>query len=1145
MTPPLLGGSNRSASRIARGNTGLRQCNRPSGPRIVWTGIEWREPVDNGGFGQELERIAARRRAASMRGVVSVLAAVLLPLFALLHLFNSLAAGWRPLPLVSFVLFWSGAAWAVWRAGRLFTIRSGARLAGEVDGELGLKGLIGAAFEFDGGGDRVACYSEFLRDETVRRAAHELRGIDPGRLFVNMGRPAWGLAGIGAGIILLLLMTASGGREGELLAAISDPTIYFSRRSGSNLIVTSMDKTVLRGSGVKCEAVDFGAPGGTIDLRISSVPGVWKRIEASPETVLTHGMALTVYRHRFDNVQESFRYRFESPDSRTEEYEITVIHRPVINRISARVSLPPYTGAAPETIGTLAGRIYAMNGSSVELVGETSKPVTGGLIDFERAPDLPLSPVPGGFSGSFSVTGEDTFSVGIVDSAGLRNEGAIRYPIVALGDMAPSVEIVSPADGDYIPLSMETMLEYEAADDFGLAAVRLHYLREGKDEEFRTRQIPRPSEAPIRDIESAFAWSLTDMGLFPGDALLYYLEVTDNNTVTGPAVSRTGSRRLVVPSLGELYESISERETLRREGLDHIQEESREIRRDLKNLLAEYKARGTFDWSRRREAEGLIERHEELMERIRGAGDQLGEILERLEQNRATSQEIGERLAEIRDMLDRIESDQLKNAIERFRERLGEVSPEEVASAMRELDMSMEDLARRLEQTAELLRRIMREERLEELIRRMESMLAEQREIRDSAEDVEELARKQDELLDRMENLDRDLGSFEEDTGGTLPGWEEMLDDFEMEELAGDMSRAAENLHGKDREAARRGQNEAIDEMLALYTALARFQFGMNIQMSAETGRRLSKAARQLLEISKLQEETREGFISGGRTAANAERQLIIREAIRAVREQLYATAKETMSVPNAVFMHLGRALAGADGIIGEVERSGGRITTGAGRTVDGTARVYESLNLAAVELLRISAALGSGGGEGNREKMQSLTQGQLSIDEALREMLGAGGETWSMEARARMARIAAEQRRLEELLDEILRDATETQRQLGRLDDLGEEMMDIAERLEESGLDDGLLEREERIVSRLLESQRSLTRRDYEENRTSRTAGDLRASAQQRMPEGRDETEMILDMIRNGMRERGPVEYEQLIRHYFRALARKVRSEE
>ena len=44
----------------------------------------------------------------------------------------------------------------------------------------------------------------------------------------------------------------------------------------------------------------------------------------------------------------------------------------------------------------------------------------------------------------------------------------------------------------------------------------------------------------------------------------------------------------------------------------------------------------------------------------------------------------------------------------------------------------------------------------------------------------------------------------------------------------------------------------------------------------------------------------------------------------------------------------------------------------------------------------------------------------------------------------------------------------------------------------------------------------------------------------------GREEhAEAILEQIRDAMRERGPVAYEELIRAYFRALSRQVRGEE
>ena len=715
-----------------------------------------------------------------------------------------------------------------------------------------------------------------------------------------------------------------------------------------------------------------------------------------------------------------------------------------INGVNAVISFPSYTQAPPETIGTLAGRIYAMAGSRIEIGGETSKPVAEGSMDFARGKSIPLTPVPGGFEGSFLVTEDDTFTLRIADTSGLRNERAIRYPVVALDDMTPSIEIISPQDGDHLPLSLEVELEYEAADDFGLSSVTLHYLREGKDSGYMTRKLPLPGGGPPRDIETSYSWALTDLSLFPGDVLLYYLEAEDNNAVTGPGAGRTEQRRLVLPSLGEIYERISERETARRDGLDRIQEESRIVRRDLEKLMAEYKARGTFDWSRQREAEELIERHEELMDRTREAGDQLGETLAELERNRATSQEIGEKLAEIRDLLDRIESEQLREAVERFRARLGEVAPDELLAAMKDLDMNMEELARRLERTAELLRRIMREERLEELIRRVESMLAEQRDIRDSEEEGGDLADRQEELAAGMDDLDKDLGSFEEDTGGPMEGWEEMLEGLDLNELAAMMNDAARDLMMDDRGSAMRSQNEALDGMLALYTSLARFQLGMGVRMDDETARRISGAARQLVEISKQQEEAGVGYPGAGGAAERAGRQLLIREAIRAVRDQLYVTARKTMAISYDVFMHIGRALEEAERIIEDLERGNAGAAARAGRAC-------ESLNLAAVELLRTSSALGSGAGEGTGGKMQSLMQGQSSIDAALREMMGSGDGSWSMAERARMARLAAEQRKLEELLEEIGRETVDTGSLLGRLDDLGGEMMEVVRRLEEA----------------------------------------------------------------------------------------------
>ena len=140
------------------------------------------------------------------------------------------------------------------------------------------------------------------------------------------------------------------------------------------------------------------------------------------------------------------------------------------------------------------------------------------------------------------------------------------------------------------------------------------------------------------------------------------------------------------------------------------------------------------------------------------------------------------------------------------------------------------------------------------------------------------------------------------------------------------------------------------------------------------------------------------------------------------------------------------------------------------------------------------------------------------------------------------MARIAAEQRAMGELLEQITEESSGSGELLGRLDDVAEEMEGIAERLERGDLNNELLDREERILSRMLESQRSVQRRDYKRERMSTTADDLRALDPGILGSADDDIEVLLEMIRRGMHEKGPEEYEELIRLYFRALSKRVR---
>jgi hypothetical protein len=785
----------------------------------------------------------------------------------------------------------------------------------------------------------------------------------------------------------------------------------------------------------------------------------------------------------------------------------------------------------------------ALAGTRVALEGRTSKAIRDGRLLFSGGGAVTLALRPGGFAAAFMVAADDTFVVETVDSLGFTNDHAVKYPVLALEDAPPSIEILSPDDGAELPRTFVTELIYRGSDDYGIAGLRLFFMREGKDEQFSAATVPVPSPARLAEIEGRFAWSLEDAGVFPGDRILYYLEITDNNTATGPRTARTAARRLVVPSVSEIYARIREDDSKRRDDLEDVLDTGREVRERMKKLSDELKADGNLDWSRRRESGEILEKQREIQSKMNEITAEIDKSLETLEKNRAVSQDVGKKVEEIQKLLKRIESEELRSAIEKLQKMMGEVPQGDLAAAMNEIELDTEKLIENMDRTIELLKQVIREEKMDELVRRMDDMLKEQAALRDSTAqgDLKDLAERQEDLGGEADDYEKKLEEFsrEESDSSLAAGLDSILKEMERSKPAEDMRRAAQQMASDDREGAQCSQKNAIDEMLSLFTSLSSCRMSMGLTMEKEVAESIARSTRELVEASKLQEAVVPKIRGdGGRGSAREliEEELVVKTALQKISDNLYRIARKTMALTPKVFAILGLAQREIEAALGTIEEGRPR------EAAQASERAYHAMNLAAIELLRVNASQGGSGGSG-RERMQQLLRQQLSLRQELQRMLqrGQAGQ-WSMEERAGMARLAAEQRRMEEVMRQIAEESRGAEDALGKIDDLADSMEKIASDLEAGNLDQDLVDRQERIVTRMLDSQRSLRERDYKRERVSTAAGEIPALAPDEWREEADDREVLLRMIRRAMQEKGPREYEELIREYFRALSEKAR---
>jgi len=114
----------------------------------------------------------------------------------------------------------------------------------------------------------------------------------------------------------------------------------------------------------------------------------------------------------------------------------------------------------------------------------------------------------------------------------------------------------------------------------------------------------------------------------------------------------------------------------------------------------------------------------------------------------------------------------------------------------------------------------------------------------------------------------------------------------------------------------------------------------------------------------------------------------------------------------------------------------------------------------------------------------------------------------------------------------------------LGNLEQIQKEMEEIVKGLEEKTIRERTLRMQERVLSRLLDAQRSLNKRDYSKKRKSETAREYRAVSPGEIKLSENRDRLYEDLIR-ALNEGYNEDFMRLIRKYFHALSERSKSQD
>gem|GEM_PF-2917050 len=214
---------------------------------------------------------------------------------------------------------------------------------------------------------------------------------------------------------------------------------------------------------------------------------------------------------------------------------------------------PAYTGLPDMELSGSSGEIDAYPGTRVEISVRSFKNCDEGRMVMKSGRELILDRKgERSFSGELTLLEDDRYRFEFDGEADGRDHAITVKP-----DRAPAVMVDFPASElEEVKESDIIELAYRLEDDFGLtgAALLINY-DDGTKRVDKRIELPAPPDTP-RSHAAKWLWDLNSFVFQPGDRVVYRIEATDNDTVSGPKTGSSSPYYLKIFSVREHHEKL-------------------------------------------------------------------------------------------------------------------------------------------------------------------------------------------------------------------------------------------------------------------------------------------------------------------------------------------------------------------------------------------------------------------------------------------------------------------------------------------------------------------------------------------------------------------------------------------------------------
>jgi hypothetical protein len=814
------------------------------------------------------------------------------------------------------------------------------------------------------------------------------------------------------------------------------------------------------------------------------------------------------FQYSFAKVKSDVGFYFEANGFKSGSYQVDVYGSSRLSNFKVNLIYPKYTGKKSESILNPVN-VVIPEGTKAEFLGQLSN-VQEGRFTFIDSSYLFSGAVK--FSRSFYESEQYTIKLEN-DFGGVAVEFDKQVEVIK--DAFPRIEVSESMDST---TKLLRFFDGSVTDDYGITSV--YFVSELRGD----NKTPKPIRIKIPGVGLTggrfyHLLDLRSIDLKAGDEVVYYFEVLDNDGVNGP--KKTVSNRFVfqVPKTEALQENRSEALSGAQSSMSEMLKEMEEFQKSVDEFRKANLDKRMDTWKKKDMLERLMNQQKSVQDNLKRAQDELKDAMEEKSLFGEVDQELLDKQALLEELLEELMDDEMKDLLDELQKLMEQQDMNSIEEKMKEMDISKEEMSRQMDRTLEMLKRMEVEEQFNDVLDKLDDLQSKQEKLSKESESDEQ--GKQDELNDAFDKLNDELDDLKKKN-------EQLKRPFEIDDekdlkdaIKEDMNKSSESLEKGKEEKANESQNSAADKMKEMKESLKSQMDAQKKKQKGEDMESLRLLLENLMRLSFEQED-----VMGSMSGVNSQdpmvnglnrRQRRLMDDHVVVKDSLIALAEripQISSMVDAELKIIDRNFSDATALMHDRELS--RLMVNQQFVMTSYNNLALMLNEALEQMQQQMQNMMPGSGECDNPggAGSKPSEGMGDMKEMLKKQLekmkqqgpNPGGEqpgdqpgigqpggegTMGLPGLSskEVAKMAAEQAAMRKMLEKLRQELNKDGKGSGNalnplIEELEQQEKDIVNRK-----DRFLIKRQQEILTRLLESEKALQEREWDDKRQSETS--------------------------------------------------------